>query len=80
MFDRPDDAITICEIKNTDKPFTIDKEYAKRLEIKLKVFQIQTQTKKQIFLAFISASGIKKTLYSEELLSHVVTLDDLFKE
>ncbi len=80
LFDRPDDAMTICEIKNTDNPFAINKEYARRLEIKLKVFQIQTQTKKQIFLAFISASGIEKTLYSEELLSHVVTLDDLFKE
>lgn len=79
LFDRPDDSITICEIKNTDQPFTIKKEYAKRLETKLKVFQMQTQTKKQVFLAFISASGIQRNQYSEKLLSNVVILDDFFK-
>lgn len=34
---------------------------------------------KQIFISMISANGIKPTMYSEELISNVVTLDDLFR-
>ncbi len=79
LFDRDDNAITLCEIKYTDKPFTIDKEYADKFKQKKNVFVNVTRTKKQIFFAIISASGIKENKYSEELLSSVVTLDDLFK-
>lgn len=80
LFDRPDDAITICEIKNTENPFVIDKPYAKQLQNKLDVFARTTGTKKQLFLAIISANGLKETLYSEALINGgVVTLKDLFE-
>ena len=39
-----------------------------------------TRTKKQIFTVIIAANGIKENKYSKELISGVVTLDDLFKE
>ena len=78
MFDRDDDVITICEIKHTDQPFVIDKQYAGILKRKMDVFRESTRTKKQLFLSFISASGLKKTIYSEEMVDNVVTLDDLF--
>ncbi len=80
LFDRNDDAVTICEIKFSDKPFTITKEYAEKLKQKVETYQRVTRTKKQIFIAMISANGIKKNKYSEELVSGVVILDDLFKE
>jgi len=80
LFDRDDDAITICEIKYTDKIFTIDKEYAQKLQKKLKIFKKVTRTNKQLFIALISANGVKKNKYSDELVSGVVTLDDLFKD
>jgi len=80
LFDRNDNAITVCEIKHTEKPFVIDKTYSENLKRKLEVFQKITGTKKQLFLVIISASGIKENKYSEELISGVVTLDDLFKE
>ena len=80
LFDRDDDSITICEIKYSDKPFTITKEYAKKLQQKLEIFKKITRTNKQLFIALISANGVKKNKYSEELLSGVVTLNDLFNE
>ncbi|MBI2792157.1 MAG: ATP-binding protein [Gammaproteobacteria bacterium] len=80
LFDRDDDAITICEIKYTDHPFAIDKSYADKLKKKLQVYQQITKTKKQLFLAMISANGIKKTMYSEEMINAVVTLDNLFEK
>lgn len=78
LFDRDDDTITICEIKYTTEPFAITKDYAENLENKIAVFKQQTRSKKQIFLAMISANGIKETKYSDELVQGVVTLNDLF--
>lgn len=80
LFDRDDDSITIVEIKYTEKPFVITKEYVQKLKRKIEIFKKVTSTNKQIFIAMISANGVKKNKYSEELLSCVVTLDDLFKE
>ncbi len=78
LFDREDNAITICEIKHTDQPFLIDKSYAENLKRKLDVFKKITGTTKQLFLVLISANGIKKNKYSEELITNIVTLDELF--
>lgn len=80
LFDRNDNAITLCEIKYTEQPFAIDKQYAHVLRQKADIFKKITRTKKQIFLAMISANGVKKTIYSEEMVDGVVTLDDLFKK
>lgn len=78
LFDRDDDAITLCEIKYTETSFAIDKAYAAQLQKKLTVFKNRTKTQKQLFLAFISANGLKKTMYSEEMVNMTVTLDDFF--
>jgi len=80
LFDRSDRVITICEIKYTDKPFKIDKQYAKNLLNKVNIFKTKTGTNKQIFIAMVSANGLKPTMYSEELITDVVTTNDLFKK
>lgn len=84
LFDRTDQTITLCEVKYCDKPFTIDKSYATILNQKLDVFQQnypsrKNRTRKQIFLALITALGVKKNMYSEELIHNEVCLEDLFK-
>ncbi len=78
LVDRTDDAITLCEMKYTTKPYLIDKQYAKQLRDKRSIFQQVTNTDKQLFWALVTASGLKKNRYSDELISHVVTLSDLF--
>lgn len=80
VFDRNDGITTLCEIKFTNKRFVIDKNYAENLLRKVEVYKEQTRTKKQLYIAFISASGIKENKYSKELVNGVVTLDDLFKD
>lgn len=80
LFDRSDGAITICEIKCTNGLFSIDKDYANRLIKKMEIYQKRTKTSKQLFLAMITRSGLKPTMYSEELVSNQVILEDLFKE
>ena len=80
LFDREDGAITICEIKYTNKPFVITKEYSKSLVNKIEVYKQQSKTEKQIFLTMITANGLKPSAYSGELIDSIVTLNDLFKE
>jgi len=79
LIDRSDDAITLCEIKYTESPFSINKSYSQNLKRKIEIFKEKTLTKKQIFLCMISANGIKETSYSKELVSGVVTLDEFFE-
>lgn len=78
LFDRPDQAITICEIKYSMLPFTIDKVYAKVLAKKVELYKQQTRTKKQIFLVMITSAGLKPSKHYDELISQEVTLGDLF--
>ena len=78
LFDRDDDAITLCEIKFSERPFLIDKKCAQALARKKETFAKSTRTRKQLFLAFIAAHGIEETLYAHELVDGVVTLSNLF--
>jgi uncharacterized protein len=78
LIERSDDAITLCEIKYTDKIFVIDKAYAENLQRKIDVFKNHTKTEKHIFMAMVSANGLKKNKYVEDLITNVATLDDLF--
>ncbi len=78
LIDRNDNAITLCEIKYHNSEFTIDKNYAKNLAKKMDIFETVTKTKKQLFLCFISAYGIKPNIWSEDLVSGEVVLEDLF--
>ncbi|MDR1057658.1 MAG: ATP-binding protein [Coxiellaceae bacterium] len=80
LFDRDDDSITICEIKYSNDPFVITKECAEKLKQKIEIFRRITRTNKQIFISMISANGVKPNQYSAELISRVVTLNDLFIE
>lgn len=78
LFDRQDGAISICEIKYSSKVFNLDKDYAKKLLQKIDVFQKQTKTKKQLFLVFVTTLGLKRNVWSEDLVHDVVALEDLF--
>jgi len=80
LFDRQDNSITVCEIKYTNKPFIIDKQYMQVLENKVKVFKTKTRTKKDIFMALVASDGIKENSYSDNLISKIVNIDDLFQE
>ena len=80
LFDRNDEAITLCEIKYTKEPFIVDKQVIASLSEKERIFHKQTRTKKQLFWALISENGFRKTAYAEKLIASCVTADDLFVE
>lgn len=78
LFDRVDNAITLCEIKYSTEPFVITKEYMTILQRKMDIFKEKTKTNKQLFLSMITAGGLKNNFYTEEFISSVVLLEDLF--
>lgn len=78
VFDQSD-SITLCEIKYTNTPFVIDKDYFEKISNKILVFKKITKTTKQIFFNFISVNGIKENPYSKKLVDGVVTIEDLMK-
>jgi uncharacterized protein len=80
LFDRRDNAITLCEIKYSQQPYVLNKELVASLNRKTKIFKERTRTQKQLLLALISANGVKNNSYADELLSGIVTAEDLFKE
>lgn len=79
LFDRDDDCITLCEIKNTDRPFSVTKEYARTLENKKQIYITQTRTRKQIIMALISNKGAIENDHYKKIFSFCVTAKDLFK-
>ncbi len=80
LFDRADGVINLCEIKYSTSPYLIDKSYAANLKNKIEAYQKITKTTKQIFISMISTLGLKESMYSEELVSSEVKLEDLFKD
>ena len=80
LFDRTDDTLNICEIKYCKEAYAIDKSYAKDLLRKVDIYRNITKTEKQIFLSMVTSCRLKKTMYSEEIISSHVELDDFFKE
>lgn len=79
LFDRSDNAITLCEIKYSTKPFVIDKNYARVLINKLEIFSKQVNSSKQLFLAMITTEGLHTNIWSKKLVNGgVVTLEQLF--
>jgi AAA+ ATPase superfamily predicted ATPase len=78
LFDRRDDVITLCEIKYSINKFSIDKDYASILANKIKIFTNHFKTNKQITMAMITTMGLKKSIWTEDLITNEVTLSDLF--
>lgn len=79
LLDRDDATITVCEMKYSDKPFAIDRKYARELSEKLAVFEAVTKTRKTVQLVLVAAAGLKPNHYSEDLVADTVELDAFLK-
>jgi hypothetical protein len=77
LIDRIDNSINVCEIKFSVNKYSIDKNDARNLDNKVKVFEEITRTTKQIFLTMITTQGLKRNFYSQELVDSEVVLKDL---
>ena len=79
LIDRRDNIINICEIKYSDKEFTINKSYSDNLRNKKATFAEDTKARKALHLTMITTYGVKHNEYWSNIQSEV-TMDDLFEK
>ena len=77
VIERDDRVTDICEMKCTEQPFSISREYDRQLLKKRDIFQEKTGTRNALKIVLVSAAGVAGTAHTEHL-SEVITLDDLF--
>ena len=79
LIDRRDKVVNICEIKYSEKEFTIDKPYSKNLWNKKATFMEETKSRKAIHLTMLTTCGVKHNEYWGHIQSEVVQ-EDLFEK
>ena len=79
LLDRADNVINICEMKFTQGRFSIDKATMQKLEDKAEVFRAVSKTSKAIHLTMVTANGLVRNAYANQIQSEI-TLDDLFAQ
>ena len=75
LLDRDDGVINIVEIKYSQKPFRITKQYATQLGDKIDIFREQLNIKKDIYLTMITVAGLLPNAYVDELVTNELTLE-----
>lgn len=79
LIDRIDKMIHLCEIKFSEKEYSITKAYAQKLRERAETFRKDSKTSKALVHTFVTVNGVKANAYSS-LLHSQVTLKDLFQE
>ena len=77
LIDRKDDMINLCEIKYTDRPFSVTKKYKDELLKKTEIFTEETRTKKTVHLTLITSNGLKQNENSE-VVQNLIDAEALF--
>lgn len=78
LIERADRVVNVCEVKYSNHPFVIDKNYDRQLRSKAGTFADVTKTRSAVHLTMISSNGLSHTGYWGTVQSEV-TLDDLFR-
>ena len=79
VIERSDRIINLCEIKFSEAPYTITKDYEMKLRERMTIFRESTGTRKSIVTTMITTYGMLRGLHSGVVQSEVV-MDDLFEK
>lgn len=77
VIDRSDNVIDLCEMKHSDRPFELTKDYVEWLKERRDLFREQTGTNKTLHLTIVATYGITNGKYASSIQGKV-TMDDLF--
>ena len=78
VIDRNDHVINLVEVKFYNVEFSITKDYAQKLRDKIRVFQENTKTNRQVQLVFITTFGLKYNKHSLGLVHAALGMDIFF--
>lgn len=79
LLDRSDDTINVCEIKFSNKSYTINKSYSLSLHKRMEIFRENISLKKNLLLTFITTYGISDNKYKQQLVDKEITMEALFE-
>lgn len=77
VIDRNDNSITLCEMKWTNRQYSITAAYEKNLNNKVETFVEENETNKSVFLTMITTQGVLLNSHSQ-ILDNNLILNDLF--
>ncbi len=77
MIDRADRIINLCEMKFSEGPYTITKDYEYKLRNRMTIFREETKTNKSLVTTLVTTYGVLHGIHSGIVQSEVV-MDDLF--
>jgi uncharacterized protein len=80
LIDRQDNCINLCEIKFSNKPFSLTKEYAENLTAKRWIFEEKTGTKKTVFITLLTAFGANTNEHYLNTVQNQLNMDVLFEQ
>lgn len=77
LIDRADRIINLCEMKFSEEPYVISKEYADKLRMRQAIFKNESNTRKGICNTFVTTYGIVRGKNSG-IVDNEVVMEDLF--
>ena len=77
VIDRDDDVVNLCEMKCLGGEYVIDEDERRKLENRREAFLQKTRTSKAVHLTVVSANGVKRNAYSQNLQG-VLSAEALF--
>ena len=77
LIDRRDQVVNLFEIKHSISEFVIDKKYDMEIRNKIGTFQVETKTRKAVWMTMITTFGLQKNMYAMNIQNEL-TLEDLF--
>lgn len=78
VIERKDRIINLCEMKYSDKPYSITKSYLQIMTDRREKFREKTNTTKALHLTMVTPYGIKNNEQAKSIQS-VITLDNLYE-
>ena len=67
----------VCEMKFSETPYSITKEYEEKLRTKMAVFRQEMKATKTLLLTMVTTFGVMQGLHSG-IVHNEVVMDDLF--
>lgn len=78
VIDRNDQSINICEMKFCKETYEITKKDLDKIQLKKKIFQYHTKTKKHLFSTLITTFGAADNSHAKDI-DQIITMDALFE-
>jgi AAA+ ATPase superfamily predicted ATPase len=79
VIERADKVISLCEMKYTNKPYTMTKDEAEKIDRRKEELAACIPTQKQVLVTIVSNRQPKTNIHYNNLISSNITLDKLFE-